>query len=354
MKNNILYLMCLIMSVVQMACTESLDVNENLEMQKKSVLSRFEQFADYAKIHSEGLSLIYSKSKDENVSLEKFNVETDRFILKTVTNIIQNDSQFARIIVSVDQRKDCIDHLERIIKDRSCMQIKAKILSRGEVFPTDDSDQGQPITVSDYARSLENQIATSELVTDAQRLELSEIYTVEVGTKEIMEADMQKIITTSSFLSLSEKEQNDLLISAAIYIDSANYWMEHLSEWTGMDSVEVTTRAWSDWWGKVKQVAKIDADGAFWGAIGGAISGAVGGASAGALAGGIGAVPGAGVGAFYGGIGGALSGAIVESARGGALERASSNSSASDTCSSTSSADSTESTATATTIPNGD
>lgn len=350
MKKNNLYIIYLLMAFVQIACAENLEMNQDLEIQKESVLTRFEQFEEYAKLHSEGLNKIFLISKEENMSFSKLDVETDHFILETVTNMVKCDSQFARIIVNDNQRKDCLNHLESIVKERPCIQVK-KTQSRSDAMPTDNPDSEEPITVSDYACSLEEQIATSELVTNAQRQELSEIYTVEVGAKEIMEAEIQKIITSSLFLSLSEKEHNDLLISAAVYIDSANYWMEHLDEWmSGVDGAVVATRGWSDLWGKVKQVARIDADGAFWGAIGGAITGAIGGAGAGTMAGGVGAVPGAAVGAYYGGIGGALSGAIIESARGATLVR-SNDMTASTENSTTDAASSTEATETTSATP---
>lgn len=162
--------------------------------------------------------------------------------------------------------------------------------------------------VKAYERQLDNLIVTS--ISDAQRVEMDKIFDVETALVDEMVTQVEAIITKPDFLNLSEEEQNLLLLGAAVYIDSYDYWTNHMSEWV-LDSNVITRGFWGNAW----KFAKIDGKGALWGGIGDAIAGSIGGAIGGAFAGGVGAGPGALIGGISCAVGGAVGNAVVESAR---------------------------------------
>lgn len=116
---------------------------------------------------------------------------------------------------------------------------------------------------------------------------------------------------------MNPTEQKVVLVRLAVYEDSFSYWKENYRKWVlpeGDLRSSLRDGGWSDFWEKVKELAKADAEGptasdVVEGAVVGALTGAGGaavaggaaasGAAAGALLGAAGAILGKAVGASY-------------------------------------------------------
>lgn len=119
-------------------------------------------------------------------------------------------------------------------------------------------------------------------------------------------------------LQMNPTEQKVVLMRLSIYEDSFSYWTDNYGKWVlpeeNLRSSSLRDGGWSDFWEKVKEVAKADAEGpttsdVVEGAVVGALTGAGGaavaggaaasGAAAGALLGAAGTILGKAVGASY-------------------------------------------------------
>ena len=175
--------------------------------------------------------------------------------------------------------------------------------SRYENFRLEDNSKGEFLK-SSLNESGKISSFFDETVKNASDLTMNEL-----------EALLEKAISSDEFSNFSEADQNLLLLTFAIFIDSANYWESNLQEWkksfhNSQNSPQLRGW-WGDLWDTVVDYAITDAKGAVaWG-----LAGAAGGAVGGSFAGGAGAVPGALAGGAAGAVGGAV-GNSVEKALG--------------------------------------
>lgn len=114
---------------------------------------------------------------------------------------------------------------------------------------------------------------------------------------------------------MNPTEQKVVLVRLAIYEDSFSYWKENYRKWVlpegDLRSSSLRDGGWSDFWEKVKELAKADAEGPTASDVAeGAAVGALAGAAGGATAGGAGAAPGAAAGALIGAAGAILGKAV--------------------------------------------
>lgn len=114
---------------------------------------------------------------------------------------------------------------------------------------------------------------------------------------------------------MNPTEQKVVLVRLAIYEDSFSYWKENYRKWVlpegDLRSSSLRDGGWSDFWEKVKELAKADAEGPTASDVAeGAAAGALAGAAGGATAGGAGAAPGAAAGALIGAAGAILGKAV--------------------------------------------
>jgi hypothetical protein len=144
---------------------------------------------------------------------------------------------------------------------------------------------------------------------------------------EKVETAFENILKSNDFASFSETEQNRIILSFAIFLDSFHYWNYNYAKWNqafggekviiedgpiipvGTDGFRIPT-----WVGRIIYIALTDSREGTLGIVAGAAGGAAGGAVVGALAGaGAGAGPGAGIGAIGGGVSGGVVNAIIGS-----------------------------------------
>lgn len=114
---------------------------------------------------------------------------------------------------------------------------------------------------------------------------------------------------------MNPTEQKVVLVRLAIYEDSFSYWKENYRKWVlpegDLRSSSLRDGGWSDFWEKVKVLAKADAEGPTASDVAeGAATGALAGAAGGSTAGGVGAGPGAAAGALIGAAGAILGKAV--------------------------------------------
>jgi hypothetical protein len=130
----------------------------------------------------------------------------------------------------------------------------------------------------------------------------------------MIEEIIEAAIKSNEFFNFTEAEQNNLLLSFAIFLDSYEYWAYSLDSWLSLSNVEndmqrmvvpkVQLKKIPKWLLNVIYIAHNDANGGLAGGVGGAIAGAVGGAITG---------PGVLVSTGAGCAGGAIGGAVVAS-----------------------------------------
>jgi len=145
-----------------------------------------------------------------------------------------------------------------------------------------------------------------------------DIINVDGDNLTVITQNINSILSSNNFLSLSEMEQVILIVGAETYLDSFGHWSTN-DDWkqillsanriNNKSSINKIAGSAGGSWGpsKWRTYAKADAIGG----VGGAIAGALGGAAVGAIfTGGLGAGPGALQGAVRGGVTGAVGASI--------------------------------------------
>lgn len=207
----------------------------------KRVSSKFDDFIDAAKIHSEALDIYYNdilaagdgftKTMSEGTALK----ELDKSVEGIINDIVSTDCRLRDLVEKYDL---------------------------SDIVTTKSSDEAMT-RLQTYMQSVLNDLQNID-----DEIELK--------------SEILRISDRNDFKSFSSEEQDHILFALAIYFDSFSYWEDNIDKWCNVTGVDytVTTRGHippgeREWYrnSAKKQYAQTDA----WGMVGGGIFGAIGG-----------------------------------------------------------------------------
>ncbi|MDR2692181.1 MAG: hypothetical protein LBB73_07840 [Dysgonamonadaceae bacterium] len=266
------------------SCTND-DIVKRESKNQLSVAKRFAIAKEASVFHSDGLDFAFSKIQEENEQniLKAARISSDTNQVKTlVSDILAEYFSKDSIILSLSSIN-------------SIFPLSSELISESSVLKS-DSEHLHSSKVLDFFK---------KTVKDMAGLRANE-----------RESLIEAAIETSEFTNLLEEEQNLLLLTFAIYLDSSHYWESNLEAWYlyGNNIIspsllrcswwDPTTWDWDAICNTVQDYALTDAIGAIaWGGAG---------AAAGCFAAGVGAVGGATTGAVGGAVGCSLEKALKE------------------------------------------
>lgn len=257
----------LLLSIVSVSCTNDMDLQENNNSNKSTILTEaeLEIRENIASLHSQGLDYVYSKLNEDKPNSRAEIIDNSSLQI----NISNLTEEFIKT-----------SPVQKTISNYSVL-----FVPRTRVAYQEQDNQERINRISNYFDNFVNQCNDEDIL-----------------------GSIEQYISSDTIKVLNEDDRSVLLLALFIYEDSYNYWsnIENFEKWAKFKP-EVQTRAlsWSSIWSTVKKYANIDGNGGIAGGVGGAAGGAVGGA----MAGGVGALPGAAAGFVTG----AISGAVTES-----------------------------------------